>query len=373
MKENLDILRSGKTGNIIVISIILVLVVLSLFRLYPFENSLKDIVNGKDDWNRYARFALDIKHNGVLIKSVNGVYKGPGGFLYNYFVALCFLIFGENNIPIYIIQIVLLGFSIAFIYWTFRDKMNPFTGFAFLLTMFSFALVDVYKNYSFRLLSENLGVFTVSLFFFFFIKGIEKNKLSFQICSAFFLVFSILTRPNIFPFGLAFIIILIAFFLKQEKPYILKSILFALFFLSGMSIIAFRNYIVCGSWTFLPTYGTSSVFALTSHISLSYLLKKVLFCLGFLTTLNSEYLLRPHWVLMWIGYFIYIFLRIKDKTGFEIWELTVHLFILLYYGLSIISLQIGSYGFRIFIPVIFIVLAFSFMAVDRLMKLNINS
>lgn len=404
MKNYSVIFSDKRTGNILAISIIFFFLFLSLIRLFPFENHLSSILNeGKDDWFLYARFALDIKQNGILMSSVNGVYNLPSGFLYNYFVALCFFVFGENLVPVYIIQSTLLGFSIAFIYWAFRDKMKPRTGILFLITMFIFALVDVSRYYSFRLLSENLALFTIAVFFYCFIKGIEKNKLALFISAAVFLGFSILIRPNVFPFGIALNIILLFYFLKQKKKELLKSFLFLLFFGLSMSLLAIRNYLICGKWVFLPYKGSllqyiaSEDHIIPSSVKLSglnspqisttgyiisyaeyiwqqpllffsFYIKKLMFCFGFLSFLEPSYNWRFHWILMWAAYFAYLFFSVKRKFRFEIWEMVTHLFILFYYSALILVTPIGSYGFRMLIPCTFIVLAFAFMVLDKRKK-----
>jgi len=369
MEEYLDILRTRRTGNILAIAIILAFGVLSLVRLYPFENSLKDILISKDDWGNYARFALDIKHNGILIPSLHENYFAPAGFLYNYFIALCFFIFGENTVPVFIIQNLLLGFSVALIYWGFCNKMKPLTGLAFLLTLFFFALFDVSKHYSFRLLSENLAIFTISIFFYCFIKGIEKNKLSLQISAAVFMGLSILTRPNIFLFGIVLIVIVTFYFLKQKKAGMLNLILFVFFLILITSFLAIRNHFVCGSWTFLPLkdFSFEEYFFKQHGFALGHYIKKTLFCFGFLSPLEPGYQWHPHWTIMWIGYFIYLFFRVKEKRKYEIWEVTSHLFILCYYFLLLlVDVNLGNYGYRFLIPATFIILPFSFIALDKL-------
>lgn len=161
MKRMREFLSAKRTGDIIAISIIFIFAIFAVIRLYPFENTLTAILNGPtDDWNLYARTALDIRQNGILIPSIQGDYVFPNSFLYNYFLALCFLIFGENTIPVFIIQSILLGLSIALIYWTFRSKMHSLTGILFLITLFFFALLDVSKHYSSRFLRNNITLKT---------------------------------------------------------------------------------------------------------------------------------------------------------------------------------------------------------------------
>jgi hypothetical protein len=347
---------------------IAVFICISLFRLYPFQDTLNTVIFGIDDWNKYARFGMDIKYNGFLIPSLNGVYDGPGGFLYNYFVAFCFFVFGDRIFPIYILQNILLGFSIALIYWAFRDKLKPLTGFVFLITLFVIALIDVNKYYSFKLLSENLGLFLVSLFIFFTIKGFEKNKFSFQFLATLFLGLSVLTRPNIFPFVLIYAAILIIYYFRSNKKKIWKAIVLIFLLCFLISLLAIRNYLVCGNFIFFPTLGISDAINQTGRFSFAYLFNKAIYCFGYLSTLEPNYNIRPHWFIMWIGYFLYLFFRLKAKNKFETWELITQVFIFFYYGLTFVFVQVESYGFRAFIPINFVVLGLAFMGFDYLLR-----
>ncbi len=399
-----NILGSKYTGNILAFSIIVIFVILSLVRTYPNGNTLKNVLNDTgDDWYTYARNGLQITHEGILMPSLKSLYYGPSGFLYNYFLALCFILFGEKVIPVFIIQHLMLGLSVALIYWTFRNKMRGITGALFLCTMFAFALLDVYKYYSSRLLSENLAIFIVALFFFCFIKGFEKNNLPLQLLSAVSMGLSILTRPNIALYGSILIPVVAVFYLKKGKRGALNLILFVFTLFLSSSFLAIRNYLVCGKWCFLPTIVLSFGYILTFHpiptsvdlarVDQSFLytklhldkkvasfleyafqkpslffghyFKKILFCFGFLSVLAPAYHIRPHWMIMWIGYFIYLFLRINDRKRPEIWEVAVHLFIWCYY-LTLMTTNIHNYGFRMICPVTSFVLLFAFMALDRI-------
>ena len=135
------------------------------------------------------------------------------------------------------------------------------------------------------------------------------------------------------------------------------------------SLLALRNYVVCGKVAFLPAEGASfgNELAAGHLFSLNYYLDKIIFFFGFLSNLEPACRWRPHWTIMWIGYFIYLFYRRKSKTKFEIWEVTAHLYIVCYFSLMLfIAPQVSSYGFRLLVPSIFIVLPFSCMALDKL-------
>ena len=106
----------------------------------------------------------------------------------------------------------------------------------------------------------------------------------------------------------------------------------------------------------------------TSHFLLGNFINKIIFRFGFLSALDTNYHIRFHWIIMWAGYFTYIYYRIRAKFKLEIWEIIIQLFIICYYIFSIVFVQIDNYGFRVFIPVTFIILAYSFMGLDSLIK-----
>ena len=142
-------------NNKLLVIFILSLLAASIFRSFYFSPDLTETLIGIDDWNRYAKQGLDIKNNGVLIKTIEHSYNGPGGFLYNYFVALSFLVFGNYLAPIYFMQTLFLGLSVSFTFWTFKDLMTKKTQLILLFSLFLFAVVDVFHHYCHILLSEN--------------------------------------------------------------------------------------------------------------------------------------------------------------------------------------------------------------------------
>lgn len=385
-----------KTGNILAIIVILLFVTLGLARLFPYENNLQASIRDDpgDDWWTYARYALDVKHNGILLPTVSQAYPGPGSFLYIYFVALNFVIFGENLIPIFILHHLMMGLSIALIYWTFKDKLKPFTGIMLLAALGLFMFLDVYKYYAIRLLGENLMIFLVPLFLFCFVKGFEKDNIVLGLLSAFLMGAIILMRANILIFALLLIPIAAYFYLKKGPRGILYLIIFILLMAFLPFLLALRNYIIADKWHFLPTGNISSLNFLyysfpipeldnaslpgrldmlkfmiqNPGIFLNYLTKKILFCFGFLPLLDADYKMRPHWMVMWFGYFTYIFLFFKRKWKLSLPEITANLYILTYLGSLVIAAQVHNYGFRMLIPATGFVLVFPFLAFDKLFR-----
>jgi len=402
----INFLSKKSTGNILAILVVVIFLALALVRLYPYENNLQTYLKTEtgNDWLAYTEFGLDIARNGILLPAVASSYNVPAGFLYNYFVALCFIIFGESLIPIYIIQHIMMGLAVALIYWTFRDKMNGLTGIMFLGVIFIFTLLDAGKYYVVRVLSENLMFFTISLFFFCFIRGIEKKNIKLQLFSAFLMGTIVLTRPETILFAAALILVVSLFYFQKRLKGFTYLVLFITIMALGMSFLGIRNRLACGEWEFLPKgkgafrqqgypippsidlskIDTNPLYArlnIGSNISpyleymrqepllfFEYLFKKVLFSFGFLSILVPYFRWRPHWTLMWIGYFIYLFLRIRERKKFEMWEIVVHVYILCHMSILILYTNIGSYGFRRFISVTNFVLLFSFLALDKVRK-----
>lgn len=405
MKNFIEILSKKSTGNILALSIVVIFLILGAVRLYPYQahNDLDNILISRDDWRTFAECGLDIKRNGMLMPSTKGPYSGSGGILYSYFLALCFLIFGENVVPVYFIQHIMIGLSVAFMYWAFRDKMRGLTGTLFLGALALFAFLDVSKYYAVRLLTENLAFFTISLFFFCFIKGFEKNNLKLQLLSALLMGSLIITRTNYFICAFVIILVVVPFYFKRRPKGIANLVLFILVMALSGSLLGVRNYLACGEWRFLPSYATPDYILARNPVPPSvdlsgiatnpvykvlridktiispyleyirqeplmffkYYFKRVLFCFGFTPILVDAYRFRPHWTLMWLGYFAYFFFHFKDRQRFKMWEIAVHLYLFTYYGSLIASTDIHNYGFRMLIPATNFVLVFFFLAWDR--------
>jgi hypothetical protein len=356
----------NKIGNFLAFTIIGFFIVATIIRLYPFTETNLGISNGIDDWFRYWDNAKDISKNGLLIPSQSSVYYGPGSILYNYFIAFCFILFGENLIPIYFIQSMLLASSILLIYYAFREQLSGIIGLLLLVTLFLFGILDTYKYYTFKLLSENIAIFTLSFFIYCVKIGFDNNKVSFHYLATFFFVLSVLIRPTLFPIAFVYAFFLIFYYFKntlfeKQNLFLLLGLL-----LIGISILGFRNYLIAGTWTFLPSEGASDSWKQLLSIDLDILYKKVLFALGFLSYLNPEYYPRPHWFIIIVLYFFYLYYRIKYWKSISSSEIIFNSIIISFYVLTILFVTVDSYGFRAFLPIQFLLIAISFLSIEKL-------
>ncbi|NBX81352.1 MAG: hypothetical protein EBQ94_13450 [Flavobacteriales bacterium] len=357
---------SDKIANYLCLGIVVFFTILSLFRLYPFSETTPGISNEIDDWFRYWDNGNDIVKNGILIPSQKGEYYGPGSFLYNYFIATCILVFGKNDSTIYLIHSILLSSSIVIIYQSFKHKLSSFSGIALLLTLSVFGYLDVLKNYSFKLLSENLALFLVALFVYFVSVFFQHKRILHLYLAGIFLVLNILTRLTLLPFAFVFLALIFIYFIKTKSITLKKMIPLLLLVLFGISIIAFRNYLVCGKWTFLPTEGMSDAYSQSGEFTLINVAKKTLYSFGYLKILNQDYQIRPHWFLLWFAYFFYLYQKIKNYKNIPFDELIFNVFIIVIYALNLVFVTVTSYGFRAYLPAIFLLIALSFIELDKL-------
>lgn len=316
----------------------------------------------------YAQTALDIHQNGISIPSVKGLYDYPNGFLYNYFLALCFTLFGESTIPVYILQSCLLGLSIFVSYRTFRDQMKPITGFLFLIFFFIFGLLDMNKYYSFRFLSENLVILLLALFFNQIKKAFETGFSIHFILSGVLFGSSLLTRPNLLPIAIVIAIALLIFTL-QKKISKRNVLFFLLGLVTGTSLLAIRNQYVSGNFTFLPvnSFNFFEIYFYHPDLLIENILHKAMFTMGYLSSINPVFHWRPHWTILWILYFVYLIGKFRKKEQVKAEELIMHLFIFSYAGLMIFVIDtnlIGCYGFRYIIPLIFTTLPFAVLSAE---------
>lgn len=331
--------------------------------------SFKEVLAGVDDWNRYARFGVDIVENGLEISSLHSVYLYPAGFLYNYFLAACFAIFGYQLLPIYLLQSCLLGISLALIYFIFRTYFSKKQAYLLLISLIFFGFFDVFKSYSFRLISENLVLFTLSCFFYFLQKWFKYKRVKEILLVSFFGICSLFIRPNTLVFFVGLLPI-IAYHCYDTKRLRLQFIAFF-----GLTSLLFfmlflRNYVAVGEFQFLPVDGrfTDYFFMYNPHNfendTVSFFLhfpKKIVFIMGYLPILNESFSIRPHWFILYGGFTIFMYLFIRNRIKMDVFQKCVLLFCFLFLGTLIGVGEIQNYGFRLIIPVICWLLPFSFL------------
>jgi hypothetical protein len=350
--------------------VVMVFPLMMINHLSVYHYSIDNLLNGVDDWNYYARYSIDIYKNGLSIPSLKSNYIAPAGFLYNYFLASIFYLFGPNLDFVFLIHSLLLSLTVYFTYRTFADGFGNIKKIIFLSALMLFAYYDVFEKYTFLLLSENLAIFLITIFFYFFKKAIDKESLKSLCLAAFFLGISVLTRPNIFPFTIMLLVLLLLVQIKN-KISSKNVIFFCVLFLIVLTPLFIRNYWVTGSIKFLPTKGDFFDYLVREYSNhstsgiISFLLiyiKKVLYIFGFLSVLDPIYKFRLHWFIIWFMYIVYLYNYIifKIKNDFILWEIVMNIYVASFYAILILLTQIQVYGFRFILPGLFILIGLAF-------------
>lgn len=362
------IMKTARIQQVLLVLFILTMAVISVFRSYHYGPTIAEAVDGIDDWNRYARQALDIKHNGILIGSVKGPYFGPGGFLYNYFIALFFIVFGDTLAPVFLAQTILLCLSVVAIFRTFKDFLSKPTQFIFLCTLFVFATADVFVNYSHKLLAESLGLFLFSMYVYTYVMSIRLHQDRTLLLSTGFICLTTLVRPSMIPFLPLHIGLIVLYQVRRKELSWQRITQHSALIAASLMIIPMRNFIVAGEWTFLPTEGSFNSVQQLVHSSFSDLVLKLAFCLGYLPPLNPVFKIRFHWLIMWAGYFYFCYYQVRNLKTVRFREFSLHAFILIYLIVSVVFVTVQSYGYRSMLLINFVVLGFSFMGLDVLVR-----
>lgn len=340
--------------------------ILAIFRLINEDHALEDCLVGVDDWNRYARNAIDIIENGWLMPSINENYLLPSGFLYNYFIALIFFLFTPNIELVYFIQSILLSIAIIITHITFF-KNSIYDKFL-LYALIVFSYFDIFKYYTFKLLSESLAIFTLAVFFYFLLKALNTSRSIHLIFSFIFLGASCLIRPTVLPFSIILLIVLLKKnYLKEKINGIWISIFTFSFMLSTLSL---RNYLITKTnpltiFNDLVNKHTHTISKFNiidePFLYVIFLIKKLFFVFGLLPIIEPNYNIRPHWLVLWLGLFTYVFkcYLSKKNTIVQYSEKILVLFILSFFSTILLLTPVESYGFRMVLPGLFYVLIFS--------------
>jgi hypothetical protein len=190
--------RTTATGFALVVP--LLFLGLAVVRAYPFVDDVSAATSAGDDWLTYKTLALSVIDGGLAMPGAHGSYAAiPHGFLYVYFLAFLFSLFGANSAYVYVVQSFLCGASVSLTYTAVRRKFSPAVGLMFIISLAGLMYVDVYRAIAFRLLSENL-YFPLSAAALYFLLPLfdatPKRRLAYSFFAGLALGLIVLTRPS---------------------------------------------------------------------------------------------------------------------------------------------------------------------------------
>jgi Dolichyl-phosphate-mannose-protein mannosyltransferase len=344
---------------------------LSFYRAYPYLDDVNEANAAGNDWLTYKLNALSVLHDGLTMPAVQGNYHLPGGFLYNYFVAAVFALFGENSTYVYLVQAAMLALSVGLTALAFKPFLKQKTAAVYFPALALMVFVDVFVFYTFRLLSENLLLLLLPVFYLLILRTVGTSSILLASLAGAVMGLCALCRQNLILLGPTTAILLFIY-LKRRPGRTPISLSFLFWFCLVFSLLPLRNYAVTGDVSIPVIRYTAQ--RLTSELKINdpitltslgrkalsaftYYARRILFCAGLTTAMGGVpvYYLKPHWLIMWTGALIYI-RRLLKRRGLEFWEAFATLFILMYLGPLIAIADIYSHGVRMIIPVMPIVL-----------------
>ena len=360
-----------------------------------------------DDWTVYHQRALDVLQHGLAMSAVQEPYSAPAGFLYIYFVALCYALLGAHPARVFVVQSAMLGLTVWLLFTAFAPGRRRLTQLLLLAALVCFALVDVQRHYVMRLLSENLMLPILALFFRLLFAGLWRGPakgpgrswgpaLALRVLGAL-----PLARPN----AMIFIPPLAAWLLLSRqgreliapRRLVLGLALFALVF-SAMGI---RNHAVTGRWIMFtparwemfeaPGYGKGLMEALNpagpaapregvlpmlgliakalaDHplaTSEAYA-RRLLYCLGFMPLLEPSHHYRPHWMLAWALYLAGLACWLGGRAELDARQAVLALWVWPMLAVVAGVSWVASYGFRFQVPIVLPMLGGAAWALDAL-------
>jgi hypothetical protein len=361
--------------QIVMVALAVLFGALAVYRCRDFVEDVTPESARNEDWLIYRENAVSIVDGGLVMPAVRGNYYRPGGFLYNYFVAAVFAITGKNSSHVYLVQAVLLALSVGGMTFAFAATLRAQTLWWFAAALAVTAYLDVFRYYTFRLLSENLLLVCLSAWLIAMMAAVRRSDswLLFAASGA-LLGLCVLTRPNLLPLGPA---IALALWMRRRQDGIGGAVIaaFVAACAACVALLVARNVAATGQldvsvWTnaggwMHPSFDRTGQPLRDFGVALlsygAFYLRRALFSVGFLFLLDPAYRFRPHWLMAWLGLAAFCVLKIRSL---ELWELLLLTFVVVYLVPLIAVADLPNYGFRMIFPVVPAVMLLGFRALD---------
>jgi hypothetical protein len=362
----------GPTGRAVVWAVLAIaissLYVPRLIELFPLSNDVQ-MEASIDDWMVYHEFAKNVIEEGLTIPGLARDYERPLGFGYVYFVALMYTIFGVNSEAVYVVQGFLLLAFVGAMYLIFRKEFSYWAGLVFLCSVAVFMWIDVYRYLTFRLLSENFLIPLLPLLLFFVLRGRRTGSLAAFAIAGVACGLCVLARPNVAFFAPGILATIWLAIPERPRAWRVRACaLFAATTAALVLLLPLRNYAVTGNLTagrVARPSGTPLADDLTPNASLTEVAREVAvtaakrgaYVIGIPQFIAPEYRTRPHWLLMWAAFGVYL-LHLRWRSP-AFWEVLVLALCVCYFVPLFAVAYISNYGTRMLAPGVPLILLLS--------------
>lgn len=327
------------------VAIVAIGLILGLVRASPFDDDIRNALPG-DDWHKYRRFAVSIVDEGLLIPAAPGVYWQPGGFLYNYFVAFIFALFGQNSAYVYVAHHVCLALSCVLLFLLARRALAPPVALAFLLFCVV-AYVPIFRYWSMRLLSENVAVAVYPALLLLFVQASGKRALGKLAAAGGLMGALALLRPNLAALAPLLAILLLAEHLPLRQR-AARLIAFLGPAAAVLSLLPIRNFIVAGQFFATGRYVRLFSEKRDSGWSWEVAAGRALTSVGIHVT-DDGIAFHGSFLLVTLASVVALVIIVKMRRFHRIDAVAVAT-IVAAYGTFIVMPKLGGYGMRFHLP-----------------------
>ncbi|MBI3637865.1 MAG: hypothetical protein HY216_16855 [Candidatus Rokubacteria bacterium] len=285
-----------------------------------------------DDWTHYDEMATAVARG-----DLSGGPAGPkasGTLLYGYVLGALRAILGPGTYPLYFMQHVMLGCALVILAYVAQGLWGPLAGVTTLAVANVWAVADVTRWYSMRLLSENLFLPVVALAWLAVLGVLRRPTARRAAMAGAALGITGLTRFN----SLAFVVVAVVLLARylNGPPRRALVVTAAVVLLPAVVFIVIAAYL---------TYTTTDP-------SWHWWWRNAQFLFGgHLAAIHPEFRFRPHWPIMWALTIVWFARAPKADIVTQLLATQI--------GLTAVPLLllphafIGTYGFRYTIPLFF--------------------
>jgi hypothetical protein len=317
---------------------------ITVWRAWPLVDDVT--LDGGDDWHFYKRLAVSIVDGGLSIPGIASYRQVPHGFLYNYFVAGVFSVFGTNTAFVYVVQGLLTGVAVSLLWLVARPAGRIAAGAALVLSG-SVIFLDFTNRLSLRLLSENLFVFLAAGMLWLIAEALRRRDVALSGAAGALLGLAVLSRTSAVAWA-AGIITLGAWAAMRRHIRPAMWIMFAAAFAMVMCLLPLREYAAVGYPNFHAITHTGDWVRPPADMTEwpAHFGRRVLFIAGATPLLAPEYRVRPHWMVIWAGVAAYVITRLTWRRPPTGPEAIVLLLLPLYLVPVVLVAGVANYGGR---------------------------
>jgi hypothetical protein len=333
---------------------------LGAVRAWPHLDMMEFQQRG-DDWLYYEGTARYIA-SGTILGTSSRIYSST--VLYPYFVAALHILLGPRLWAVYFGQHVTLGLACVAFGWLGVVLWGQHRGLAVLASAAVIGLLDVTRWYSIRLIPENFAIVVVPLAFLALYRHLRRPGVVPAAVAGAGLGAAVLARLNLLtfaPFALGYLVLLRH--ADTPRPGIAPKVALVAGFVLTFALYPLRDYLAAGAWGVLPS-GAIQTYAFQEGSLLErwheswwspirhIVLPDLAFLLGYPKLAHADFSIRPHWMILWGTYLVWVWSRRHERPAPFVWLL--HTYVAIYVGVMSLNAYIWSYGYRYLLPLVFV-------------------